>query len=426
MNQRQDKMKKNFFSISIIVICFSYIHLANATENFQSDIKVSVFLKPKYWSVVSGTISYNGIQTGNLFVQLFDSSQTLKINEKTYFWDMNMNSCSYRINVPTNGKYKLVAYIDSIKNIQSQQDECEPYGEHINDIVISTLDPQNFSQINFSLKDPENPYHIIYATPLSITGQPGTNLKCHLNYYTFNTNSDDENLKFFVHFDSSMLLFSKATNMLSYSDISLELIESQINETKRNTHNDGLLLISLNKDILSGISTTKRICTLNFIINEDTDINKQSTIHFSEFRVAENHKFYSSSMSIKTTLFNLDVDGNGIVDALSDGLILIKFLNELTEDISTSIDTKNGTRLSENEIRSYVESGTTEISNNGFIKLDIDCNSKVEALTDGLLILRFLFNITAGNSLINNAVDLKNGKCVSDKVIAENIKKLLP
>ncbi|ETR70202.1 MAG: hypothetical protein OMM_03415 [Candidatus Magnetoglobus multicellularis str. Araruama] len=58
--------------------------------------------------------------------------------------------------------------------------------------------------------------------------------------------------------------------------------------------------------------------------------------------------------------------------------------------------------------------------------LDIDCNGEADALTDGLMIMRYLFGMTEGTSLTDNAVDKINGKCITEAEIIENIERILP
>jgi hypothetical protein len=58
--------------------------------------------------------------------------------------------------------------------------------------------------------------------------------------------------------------------------------------------------------------------------------------------------------------------------------------------------------------------------------LDIDCNGEADALTDGLMIMRYLFGINEGSSLTDNAVDTINGTCTSEAEIIENIERIMP
>ena len=95
-------------------------------------------------------------------------------------------------------------------------------------------------------------------------------------------------------------------------------------------------------------------------------------------------------------LTNLDIDGNSRFDALSDGLILLRLMFGLTGQSLT-----NGVTASD---ANFVYSGDLiqRFNSTGFL-LDIDDDKSIDALTDGLMILRYLFGIR-GESLSSNAL----------------------
>jgi hypothetical protein len=92
----------------------------------------------------------------------------------------------------------------------------------------------------------------------------------------------------------------------------------------------------------------------------------------------------------------LDVDANGVVQPLTDGLLVLRHLFGFTG--GTLINNALGggcTRCLAADITTYL---------NGLgMQLDIDLTGgSPQALTDGLLVLRYLFGFT-GNTLTNNA-----------------------
>jgi hypothetical protein len=95
-------------------------------------------------------------------------------------------------------------------------------------------------------------------------------------------------------------------------------------------------------------------------------------------------------------LATLDVDGNGVLGALTDGLLILRKLFGFTGDtLITGAVGANCTRCDAASISSYITGlGLT---------LDIDNNGSLGALTDGLLCLRFLFGFT-GTTLTSGAV----------------------
>jgi len=83
---------------------------------------------------------------------------------------------------------------------------------------------------------------------------------------------------------------------------------------------------------------------------------------------------------------SLDIDGNGQYDALTDGLLLLRGMFGLTEDalISGAV-ASDGVYTSSDDI-------AARINMLGDL-VDIDGNGTVDALTDGLVILRYLFGL---------------------------------
>jgi hypothetical protein len=84
-------------------------------------------------------------------------------------------------------------------------------------------------------------------------------------------------------------------------------------------------------------------------------------------------------------LFSLDVDGNGAADALTDGILALRYLFNPTGDWSTADAVGPGAaRSARQDIRALLDGCRCGM-------LDVDGNGTADALTDGILILRYLF-----------------------------------
>ena len=92
----------------------------------------------------------------------------------------------------------------------------------------------------------------------------------------------------------------------------------------------------------------------------------------------------------------IDIDRNGYYDALTDGLLLLRSIFGLDGDaLIFGAVASNATVTSSQDI-------LVEIDRLGML-LDIDGNGEIDALTDGLLILRYLFGLE-GDILIAGVV----------------------
>jgi hypothetical protein len=101
-------------------------------------------------------------------------------------------------------------------------------------------------------------------------------------------------------------------------------------------------------------------------------------------------------------LATLDIDGNGLVEPLTDGLL------HLRHRFGFSGSTLTGGAVSPNCTRCAAADITAYLNGLGLV-MDIDNNGALDPLTDGLLVLRFTFGFT-GTTLTNGAVA---GNCVT-------------
>jgi hypothetical protein len=97
-----------------------------------------------------------------------------------------------------------------------------------------------------------------------------------------------------------------------------------------------------------------------------------------------------------TTAGSLDIDGNGQYDALTDGLLLLRGMFLLSGDslVSDAV-ASDAVYKTSGEVASRIDMLGDLV--------DIDGNGTVDALTDGLVILRYLFNLR-GDVLINDVI----------------------
>jgi hypothetical protein len=101
-------------------------------------------------------------------------------------------------------------------------------------------------------------------------------------------------------------------------------------------------------------------------------------------------------------LATLDIDGNGVIEPLTDGLLHLRHRFGFGgSSLTNGALSGTCTRCAAADITAYL---------NGLgLTLDIDNNGALDPLTDGLLVLRFMFGFT-GTTLTNGAVA---GNCVT-------------
>lgn len=106
---------------------------------------------------------------------------------------------------------------------------------------------------------------------------------------------------------------------------------------------------------------------------------------------------YGNTGQASRTSINLDADGNGALDALADGILILRYLFDpggawiVNDALGCGAE-----RTTRGLIKGYLDCGTTTA-------LDVDGNGSCDPLSDGILILRYLFDPT-GAWNVNDAL----------------------
>jgi YD repeat-containing protein len=105
---------------------------------------------------------------------------------------------------------------------------------------------------------------------------------------------------------------------------------------------------------------------------------------------------YTQGTNPNGTTFTLDIDGDGEYKPLTDGMLIMRYqFGFRGETLINGAVAQNATRKTAAEIETY-------LINSG-LSLDIDGDGELKPLTDGMLIMRYLFGFR-GDTLINGAV----------------------
>jgi hypothetical protein len=99
----------------------------------------------------------------------------------------------------------------------------------------------------------------------------------------------------------------------------------------------------------------------------------------------------------KSASASLDADGNGTADALSDGILILRYLFDPTGAWNVNDAMGSGAiRTTRDSISTFLDGGKSTA-------LDADGNGTADALSDGILILRYLFD-SEGAWNVNDAL----------------------
>ena len=119
-------------------------------------------------------------------------------------------------------------------------------------------------------------------------------------------------------------------------------------------------------------------------------------IRFSATDLASGYRLVARDLANPVLGASMDIDGDGTVGALTDGLMIIRYLFKFSGDLLVANAIGPGAVVTDPAlIQTRIEALEPA--------LDVDLDDNVGALTDGLMIIRRLFKFS-GELLVSNAV----------------------
>jgi hypothetical protein len=217
-------------------------------------------------------------------------------------------------------------------------------------------------------------------------------------YDTSDANSALNGLGIRVHIDSTKINVAEFNNLLTLGFTAIdENWVPDTNDYDGNPNTDSYVTIAW-----AGISGNwpgnVPIKLFDLLLTAHDSVTTADTIHVGFSAVSTTSGYVADLPEIALTPSNLsfDVDGNGKVDPLTDALMIVRnlcgFVGNSLIDRAVASD---ATYISAAQIQQRL----TDMQS----ILDVDGNGNLDALTDGLLIMRYAFGFR-GSVLINNAV----------------------
>ena len=234
------------------------------------------------------------------------------------------------------------------------------------------------------------------------TGLLGENVEFDISYFALDMNNQLSGLGFRVHYDSSILTFNSATDVLQQDLIvNAEGPISDVEDFDSNPLTDSYItfgwasLFNNWPNVALPAALSKIIFGVSSTVDLESVTSTQVTI--TGITTAAGYQFESEnySLELSETDATWDYDGDGEADALTDGLIMMRYSFGLRGDTMAQGAMSTNSVMSVAQVEERVQ-GSMKIA-------DIDNDGYVDALTDGLLLLRHLFAME-DDSLTHGAV----------------------
>jgi hypothetical protein len=286
---------------------------------------------------------------------------------------------------------------------------CEVYGVCLDNDATNTeigSGSQSETQTNSdTTTEPELSYQLV-----SVEGNPTAQLndilEISIGYDVSDNNNSLSGLGFNIHYDSSVLSFNEFIYLLADDSIISSVSVDDINDLDNDSSTDKYISLGWASFFSAWPGfLPQSLASISFNVTEQTNL-QLTPINFSATGTAAGYSFSAENYAVEVInatsqvddngeadalteeVFNAtwDIDGNGRAGALTDGLMLLKASFGFTGEglIDGILAADSGMTLE--DIEANMENTMTIA--------DIDDDGEVNALTDGVILLRYLFGIT--------------------------------
>ena len=290
--------------------------------------------------------------------------------------------------------------------------------------------------VNDTSLTPVTPTQNVYTEKSAINYKPTGTILAPLLYKTSTGDSNLSGLTLNVHYNSSILTPSGSNNGVS-GQVAAAISSTTILADTSNSDNDPLtdkilqLLWATFDNSFPEKTLPASLATVSFSTSATktdalTGQPLSTTVRYTASETASGYDFITGSTLFKAQQFNLDVDGDGKVTALGDGLMVIRKLFGAAfsgDALTYKAISPNATRTN-TEIHDFIQQGI-----DGRL-LDVDKDGKTTGLGDGLMVIRRLFGAAFdGAALTNKAISPNSpyfGQTTDFNSVGINIDALKP
>ena len=268
--------------------------------------------------------------------------------------------------------------------------------------------------------DDRQPYQIVNLRPENLKIVPGGYFDLEIIYNASNNNAQTKGIGFQVYFSSKDMMWTACQSLFS-NGIKVNEPEIQIDQDDKDNDPETDRFIALLWQDENGLwpdtVLPQKLCTMTFSVNAKMPENYSGNIHVVSFFLDTAYHFYGNSAQYQAQRGNLDIDGNGVEDALTDGLLVMGYLYGFRH--LPLIDNAIGpyaVRTEADQIEPLIKSM--------YDLFDIDGDGIVNALADGLLLVRYLFGFR-DYELVYDLITPNCTRCNADDII-EYIRNIKP
>ena len=244
---------------------------------------------------------------------------------------------------------------------------------------------------------PEEGFQDITPEPSIINAVPGEEFTFSIKYHA--SSNALTGIGFYIHYNSFFLDFVEVCNIFEGGYMGLIAPEDDVDDRDQDPTTDKRFLVNWKDFSCSpswpGEDLPLGLMDIRFHVKGWICPPLDTSINFTPKHTSQGCAFLSTSMKLHIVPFHLDVDGDGRVKPLTDGLLIIRYLFGLSgNNLVKGAIGEGANRTDSGKISDWIEKGENSIlisDDIGSFLLDIDDDGVVMPLTDGLLVIRYLF-----------------------------------
>jgi hypothetical protein len=267
------------------------------------------------------------------------------------------------------------------------------------DAKYNGLNPADVAVTNLDNDPPGGPRQIVSDTTASYAGAAGATVQFPVRYTTSDGDTTLTGLGLRMHFDSSKLVFQQVNNVLPTGFVQLQTPVDDTQNFDNDASTDKFMLVSwvdISGQWPNQVLPTK-LFDASFTLQAGLAHGTTTAVNFSASSTAAGYDFESRPITVAVAACSLDVDGNCIADALTDGILILRYLFGFTgTSLVEGVLAPDATRTDPATIVQFLDGGRSTL-------LDPDASGTADALTDGILILRYLFGFR-GQALVDGVL----------------------
>jgi hypothetical protein len=292
---------------------------------------------------------------------------------------------------------------------------CQVYGvcpnDEANDLEIEAPTDESVTTEDVSSSTTALQQVSVDGNPI---GRAGDSVDISVTYNVSDNNPSLTGIGFRLHYDSSVLTFNDFGFL--FDDSLFATVEDDFNDLDNDPSTDKYVtagwvsLFSTFPGVLP-----QNLTSVNFSVASDTNL-ESTPINFTSDNTAAGYEFSSDNYVLDIVSATWDIDGNGKADALTDGLTLLKASFGLSGQLMIEGSIATDSNMTLEDIEGSMDKAMTIA--------DIDDSGDVDALTDGLMVLRYLFDVK-DSGLTEGAIG-SNAKREVHQAIVDHLEKHMP